>query len=44
VKNIDLNCHLSKIFLTKYEKIGKLLNDNLTKKGKWIIGQNGKLP
>jgi hypothetical protein len=44
VKNIDINCLLSKIFLTKNEKIGILLNDKLTKKGKWIIGQKGKLP
>jgi hypothetical protein len=44
VKNIDQKCLQSKIFLSNNEKIGILLNDKLTKKGKWIIGQKGKLP
>ena len=44
VKNIDQKCLQSKIILPNNEKIGILLNDKLTKKGKWIIGQKGKLP
>ena len=44
VKNIDQKCLQSKIILPNNEKIGILLNDKLTKKGKRIIGQKGKLP
>jgi hypothetical protein len=44
VKIIDQKCLQSKIFFSNNEKIGILLNDKLTKKGKWIIGQKGKLP
>ena len=44
VKNIDQNCLQSKIFLSNNEKIGILLNNKLTEKGKWMIGQKGKLP
>ncbi|MEI2761990.1 hypothetical protein [Methanothrix soehngenii] len=44
MKNIDQKCLQSKIILPNNEKIGILLNDKLTKKGKWIIGQKGKLP
>ena len=39
MKNIDQKCLQSKIILSNNEKIGILLNDKLTKKGKWIIGQ-----
>jgi len=44
VKNIVQKCLQNEIFLSNNEKIGILLNDKLTKKGKWIIGQKGKWP
>jgi len=44
VKNIDQKCLQSNILLPINEKIAILSNKKLTKKGKWMIGQKGKLP